>query len=121
LLPVADRERSHALADCADKIDQHKVAAAPADLQTERKRALGVERKGHGRLPDPAALRRFALEKSVGLEMVHDRRGGLDGKASLPRGFDFREMAVATHQRENQSLVVDAHACLIGAACGPRR
>ena len=55
------------------------------------------------------------------LQAVHDRRGRLDGEAGHARDFDLRQRPEAAHQREDQALVVEAHARLIGAAGGSDR
>ena len=45
----------------------------------------------------------------------------LDRQAGQPRDFDLRERTEAAHEREDQPLVVEAHARLVGAAGDWRR
>ena len=49
----------------AEEIHQHEVAAAPADLQAEPEGAVGIEREGHRRLADAAALGIAAQKQPV--------------------------------------------------------
>ncbi len=115
------RERKgfvRALADAAAEVDEHEVAAAPADGQTERMRPFRIERHGHGRLADAAPQGGLALEEPFRLEPVHDRRGRLHRQSRQSRHFDFRQRPETPHQSENQPLVVEANAGLVGAAGG---
>ncbi len=69
-------ERSvRTLADGAAEVDEHEIAAAPADLEAERKGAVRIERHRDGRLSHAPAQRRLPLQKSVRLQPIHDRRG----------------------------------------------
>jgi len=103
-----------ALAHSAGEIDEHEIAASPSDFQAERKSALGIERQGHRRLANAPPLGRLAPQQAVQLQPVHRCRRRLDGEPRQPRDLDLGELTVTAHERENQSLIVEAHAGLIG-------
>lgn len=63
--------------DGAEKIHQHQIGAAPADLHAEGIDRIRIEPHGDGGLSDPAAHRRAADEQPVGFERPHDDGGGL--------------------------------------------
>jgi len=102
--------------DAAAKIDQHQIAAAPADLEAERIGAVRIERHRNRRLADPAAQRRLALQEPVRLQPVHDRRRRLHRKSRQSRHLDLGQRPEAPHEGEQQPLVVEPDAGLIGAA-----
>src|SRR5208337_2911457 len=56
-----------ALSDDAAEVDEDEVAAASADLETERKGAIGIERHRDRGLADPAPQRRLTLQEAVRL------------------------------------------------------
>ena len=98
------------------KIDQDEIAAATSDLQSERKGAFRIERKGNRWLTDPPAHGRLATQQAVGLKPIHDGGGRLDGKAGHSRDFDLGKPSEPSRQRKNQPFVVETHARLICAA-----
>src|SRR5271163_3672949 len=91
------------------KIDQDEIAAATSDLQSERKGAFRIERKGNRWLTDLPAHGRLATQQAVGLKPIHDGGGRLDGKAGHSRDFDLGKPAETPHQRKNQPFVVETY------------
>ena len=85
-------------------------------LRPKKNAPFGIEREGHRGLADPAALRRLLQQQPVGLELPHDDRDGLRRQPGQPRDLGLGEAAVAADQREDQPLVVEPHAGLVGAA-----
>ena len=63
--------------DCPAKIDQHEIATAPADLEPERKGAVGIKRHRNRGLSDATAQRGLALQEAICLQSIHDRRSRL--------------------------------------------
>ena len=80
-------------ADAADQVDEHDVAAPPADLQAEREGAVRIEGEGHRRLADPAALAALLDDEPVGLELAHDHRDGLRRQPGQARDLRLRQAA----------------------------
>ncbi len=109
------------LEDLAGEVDQVEIDAAPADLQPEAQRALGVQRVRHQRLADLAAQRLAAQQQAIGLERIGDDRDGLRRQPGHAGDIGLGQVAVAADQRQHQALVVEAHAGLVGAARGSRR
>ena len=73
------------VADMAQKIDQHEIAAPPPDLEAEGKGAFGMQGEGDGRLAHPAALGIAAQQQPLLLQPADDARGGLDRQPRQPR------------------------------------
>src|SRR5690606_31471088 len=92
------------LDDLANKVDEVKVDAAPADLEAEGQRALRVERVGDRGLTDAPALRTAAAQQAVRLELVHDDRNGLRGEAGEARDVRLGQFAPPADQRQDQPL-----------------
>jgi hypothetical protein len=61
----------------ADEINQHRVGAPPADLDANRKGAIGVEFHRNRGGTDAAALRLATQDQAVALECPDDDRNGL--------------------------------------------
>ena len=112
------------VADMAEKIDQHQIAASPSDLEAEGEGTFGMQAEGDGRLAHPAPLGIAAQKQPVLLQPADDARGGLDREPGQPGDLDLGQAAVAADQGKDQALVVEADAVLIappGMIEGARR
>jgi hypothetical protein len=103
-------------ADAADKIHQDELRASPADLQAEGKRSFRIERERHRGLSDAAALGLLPEQQTVRLQLLHDDLNRRRGEPRLARNVGLGQGPVMTDQREDEPLVVEPNAGLIGAA-----
>ena len=103
------------VADMAEEIDQHEIAAPPSDLEAEGEGTFGMQGEGYGGLAHPAPLGIAAQKQPVLLQPADDARGGLDRKPGQPRDLHLGQIAVAADQGEDQAFVVEPDAVLIAA------
>src|SRR5690606_31261662 len=96
-------------ANAADKIDQDQVGPPTADLETQGKYAVRLQREGDRRLADTAALGTFADHQAVALERAHDHADRLRRQARLPGNLSLGQAAVAAYLRKNQAFVIETH------------
>ncbi len=108
------------LADRAQKIHQDDFRAAPPDLEAEGENPVGSEAHRHGRLANTAA-HPFALrDEPVFFQRADDHGNGLRRKPGQARNVGAGKLAMPAHQRQNQPLIIGAHADLVGAAIDVR-
>ena len=100
----------------AREIHEIKVAAAPADLEAEGEGSVGIERKRHRWLADPAAPRAAPQEKGIRFEPVDDRRHRLGREARESCNLSLRKPAMTANEREDEALIIEPHPALVGAA-----
>src|SRR5262245_15067743 len=97
-------------ADGAGEIDEHKVAAAAADLQAERQSPARVEGEGYRRLADLAPLARLLDDETVPLQRTHDDGDRLRRQSRQPGYLGLGQAAVPADQRQDQPFIVEADA-----------
>ena len=103
-------------ANAADEVHQDDVEAAPPDLDAEREGAVGIERQRDGGLADATAFERFAAKQSVALELADDLGDGRRRQSGEPGNRGARQGTVLADERQDEPLIVEAYAGLIGAA-----
>ena len=87
----------------AGEVDEIEIDAAPADLQSERKGAFGIERIGHRRLADAAPLRLALQQEAIVAQLVGDDRDRLRAEARHAGDVGFRQLAVELAMSESTS------------------
>ena len=113
--------QAFALAHHTRKVDQQAVRAAPADVDTDGKRAVRVQRQRHRWLADAPAYAFVANQQAVVLQPRGDQADGLRGQAGQARQIGLGQAAVLAYRLQHHALIELAHAHVVGAARAQQR
>ena len=98
------------------EVDQQPLGAAPAHLDADGERAVGVQRQRHRRLADAPAHAVLLDDEPVFLEPRGDEPDGLRAQPGEPREVGLGQARVNAQRLQHRAFVELAHADLVGAA-----